>query len=114
MNSNNNVKMNPDTLKLLTQLDDIQHGINASGIFALLVLHMNGDNVAKVPMTLLIRSSIQKAKAMGIRLSTNVSVQTMVDHTLTLLEKHHVISSENLPLSKGLVCYKVNPDLVRL
>lgn len=110
----NNVKMNPKALKLLMQMDDIQHGINASGIFALLVLHMNGNNVAKVPMAMLIQSSIQKAKLAGVGLSTNVSMEDMVDNTLVLLEKHGLIKSENLPLGKGLVCYRLNPDLVQL
>ncbi|XIF19484.1 MAG: hypothetical protein AJITA_00135 [Acetilactobacillus jinshanensis] len=112
--NNNNVKMNPDALKLLTNLDDIQHGINASGIFALLVLHMNGNNVAKVPMAMLIQSSIQKARLTGVRLNTNVSLENMVDKTSDILEKHHMIISENLPLGKGLVCYKISSNLVQL
>lgn len=106
--------MNPDALKLLSKLDDIQHGINASGAFAILVLHMDGNNVSKVPVAQLIQSGIQKARLTGVRLNTNISLESMVDKTLDILEKHHMITSENLPLGKGLVCYKVNPDLVQL
>ena len=114
MNPKNNVKINPAALKTLQQLDDVAHGINTTGTFALLVLHMNGDNVAKVPMTQLINSDVQKARIAGVRLDTNQSIQSMVDRTLTILEKHRIIKAENLPLGNGEVCYQINPKLAQL
>ena len=110
----NNVKINPDVFKILKNLDDLAHGINASGIFAILVLHMNGKNVAKVPVSLLVKSSQAKAKAQGVDLNSNVSFRKTVSQTLQLLVKNHLIINQNLPLNNDEVCYQVSPKMAQL
>ncbi len=109
-----NVKLDPNVLGTLQKLDDLQHGINASGIFALLVINMNQHNVSRVSMSKLISSSVRKSQLVGIRLNVNESVQAMVNKTLRILEDHHLIKAQHLPLSEGEVCFQVNPDVAQL
>ena len=110
----NNVKLNPQVFEILKKLDDLAHGINASGIFAILVIHMNGQNVSKVPVSLLVKSSQAKAKAQGVKMSENASFRAMVSKTLKLLVKNHLIIEQNLPLNSNEVCYQVSPKMAQL
>lgn len=110
----NKVKINAAVFKQLQTLDDLAHGINASGVFALLVIHMNGDNVSKVPVKLLILSGLNKQRALGISLNKNADPRLAVQKTLQVLVQNKLITPYNLPISSQEVCYRVSPDAAQM